>query len=182
MKNCPHFGQLIRLERERKNIPLWKLAATIPFPQSNVNRIELGQTEPRIGLAMRILYALGVQAGDFMQNLAIQIKLLPDKAMDGRRPEIPFFELENEILCRVAATPAAIFGALLKQARIANKKTQLQVAETAGYTTRSLILVEQGKQEPGLVSAMKLVVATDASVNNFFDLYCRSVVEGLHNS
>lgn len=180
--NCSLFGQLIRLERERKNIPLWKLAATIPFPQSNVNRIELGQTEPRIGLAMRILFALEVQAGDFMLNLAIQMKLLPDKAVEGDRPELPFLGLENENLCRDTVTPASIFGLMLKQARIANNKTQSQVAETAGYTTRSLILVEQGKQEPGLVSAMKLVVATGVELDNFFDLYCRAVVEISHNS
>lgn len=61
---------MLRKERDNRGIALWKFAASVPFPASNIQRIEVGITEPRIGIAMKMLAALDVDGGAFMQTLA----------------------------------------------------------------------------------------------------------------
>lgn len=161
------------MERERKNLPLWKFAAAIPFPQSNISRIEQGLTEPRIGLVMQMLNVLDLDTGAFMRNLTSQMELSAAESPAMDRPDLPFSELATEMSDGRAVSPAAIFGILLKNARVACHKTQLQVAEAADYTTRSLISVEKGRQEPGLTSALRLVAATGIGVKCFFEEYGR---------
>ena len=72
-----------------------------------------------------------------------------------------------------AGSPAVIFGFLLKQARLANNLNQMKIADASGYTVRSLISVEKGRQEPRLTTALRLVWATGYDAVNFFNEFNR---------
>lgn len=60
------------------------------------------------------------------------------------------------------------FGALLRESRLAHGKSQKVVAESAGYTLRNLINVEKGTQEPGIMLALRLVIASGGAPKEFF--------------
>ena len=173
MKDYSIFGKLIRKERERKKLPLWQFAAKIPFPQSNVSRIELGLSEPRIGLVMKMLNALEIPSGVCLHKLAEELDICKNQKYERVASDVPLLELTRDICTDASDSSAVIFGILLKTARLANDKTQVQVAEAAGYTTGSLILVEKGRREPGLMSALKLVAGVGCNIKEFFGVYER---------
>lgn len=170
MKHCSRFGQFIREERERKNIRLWKFAASVPFPQSNIQRIETGRVEPRVGLAVRMVHALGLNAGEFMKAL-IETQgwgASPNPAGVAHPSQTDNKLLIAENSLAILGSPAEIFGWLIKAARLSQDLTQTKVAEYAGYTTRSLIAVEGGRQEPALTTALRFVWVTGVPVRSFF--------------
>jgi len=170
MTRCIHFGAFLREERKRRGIPLWKFAASIPFPQSNIQRMERGNAEPRVGLAVRMVNGLGANAGEFMTAFILEqgwgaspFELPPEYSPDTLKMALL---AEN-----TSGSPAVIFGSLLKQARLANNLNQTKIAETSGYTVRSLISVEMGRQEPMLTNALRLVWATGCAPVNFFNAF-----------
>ena len=171
MNDFKIFGEFVRAKRVRRGLPLWKLAAAVPFPQSNVQRIEAGVTEPRIGLAMRMLIALDVDAGRAMRDIAARMEIVSAALPEGEPLGVLLSEIVKTVIDDDAKTPAALFGLLLRGVRLAMGRTQAQVAEAACYTTRSMILVEKGRQEPGLVSALRLAAGTGCGLNCYFDAY-----------
>lgn len=161
---------MLRKEREEKGIPLWKFAASIPFPVANIHKIEAGRTEPRIGIAMKMLATLDADVGSFMQTLA--------EAQDWQRYPVPD-GFSGEMLAvaaekisseqdTVAIASKTIFGAYFRLVRLACGLKQAQIAARANYTTRSLIAVENGKQEPMVMRALQLAWATGVGVSEFF--------------
>lgn len=175
MNPCAHFGIYLRNERKRRGVLLWKFAASIPFPQSNVQRMESGNAEPRIGLAVRMVHALGANVGEFMTAFMLEqrwgsspVELSLEASSDALQPPPPNFAGN---MSGSSSSPAVIFGLLLKQARLANNLNQAQIAEAASYTVRSLISVEKGRQEPMITNALRLVWSTGCDPVNFFNVF-----------
>lgn len=169
------FGPLIRLERLKRGMKLWKFAAAVPFPLSNIQRIESGNTEPRIGVAMNMLAALNVKAGPFMEALAKAQNWpfygLDDSSLTSKLPELAeelLWERRNTI-----QSPKTEFGLFFKKVRLASGLTQTILAERADYTSRSLIAVENGRQEPKVMRALRLVSALGMDTAIFFDNFSR---------
>lgn len=166
---------MLRKERDNRGIPLWKFAASVPFPASNMQRIEVGITEPRIGVAMKMLAALYVNAGAFMQTLA--------EAQDWQKHEISGDGAVEkiEIVAQNMLTeegllthnPKAMFGLFFRRVRVACNITQAVIAERANYTVRSIIALEGCKQEPMVMRALQLACATGISVKDFFGSYAK---------
>ena len=164
-KKCT-YGPLLREYRQKHGISLWNLAIRVPYRQGNLQRIERGITEPRVGLAMRLLMAIGVDTGNFMLNLAINAGLRID-AGETRTRRTEGDGIEN--LLPEHRQNAAYFGYLLRKTRLIYGQSQKNLAEEAGYTVRNLINVENGRQEPGIMTALKLVCATGCDVAWFFN-------------
>ncbi len=169
MTRSTHFGAFLREERRRRGILLWKFAASIPFPQSNIQRMERGNAEPRVGLAVRMVNALGVNVGEFMAAFMLEQGwgASPVEQARAHSPDSP------QLALSASGSPAAIFGFLLKQARLANNLNQMKIAEASGYTVRSLISVEKGRQEPIITNALRLVWATGYEPVDFFNAFNR---------
>lgn len=161
---------MLRKEREKRGIPLWKLAASVPFPASNLQRIETGITDPRIGIAMKMLTALDVDTGNFMQTLAEAQEWERCPIPDGFTAEMLAVAAEkiSSEQDTVAIASKTIFGAYFRLVRLACGLKQAQIAARANYTTRSLIAVENGKQEPMVMRALQLAWATGVGVSEFF--------------
>lgn len=173
MENCCPFGIQLREERKRRNIPLWKFAATVPYPVSNVQRIETGVTEPRIGIAMKMLAALDVDVGAFMQTLAEAQDWQQYDSPNGYAGDKLASIVENMMTEDGILThdPKLIYVLFFRRVRVSCKLTQAVIADRANYTVRSLIYLEGGKQEPMIMGALKLAWATGIGVKDFFGSY-----------
>lgn len=171
MRESSLFGVMLRQERLKRGLKLWKFAAMVPFPLSNIQRIEAGDTEPRIDVAMRMLAALNVKAGHFMRALAAQQDWTaherPDESILKMMPELAADLLQEKRL--EIQSSKTLFGLYLRKVRLACELTQAALAERANYTVRSLIAVENGRQEPMVIRALRLVSAMGMDAAVFFD-------------
>lgn len=64
----------------------------------------------------------------------------------------------------------SLFGPLLAQARRAGGVSQTAMARAAHYGLRNMNVVEKGAQEPGVQTALALVMTTGVDVEAFFNL------------
>ena len=62
-----------------------------------------------------------------------------------------------------------VFGPLLSQARVQLGVSQREIAELTNYSARNIGKIEKGGQEPGVMTALMMVVATGCDVKAFFD-------------
>lgn len=60
---------------------------------------------------------------------------------------------------------------LLSQCRSVTKLSQNYISSIAKYDHRSLQKVEKGTQLPGIINAVKLVMATGVDAGVFFDIF-----------
>ncbi|MBQ7608167.1 MAG: helix-turn-helix transcriptional regulator [Desulfovibrionaceae bacterium] len=151
MENSPIFGTLLKEHRKAKGLSLWKFSVAILYRQANIQRIERGLVEPRVRLAMRLLTVLGVDVGAFMEEMAVKKDLLPTKSTQ-RDALVPVLNTARE---KGLEPP----GKLLRETRKAYQKSQNAICKAARYTTRNLIIVENGKQNPKISTVLKLVCA-----------------------
>ena len=121
---------MLREERLLKNIQLWRFAASVPFPVSNIKRIEDGLTEPRIGIAMRMLAALDVDAGSFMKNLALSQNWTNYAIPDGASGSLDMFSAKDLAVQgdTLRCFSKVLFGELFRRLRLACGITQAVVA------------------------------------------------------
>ena len=147
-----------------RGISQWTVSTRLHYHLRNIQRIENGTRQPGVTLALRLVTAVGVNPGDFFQSLFEEIaeSLSCGEVLPTSRVEVAYWrpELEEEVKC--------LFGPLLTQARLAGGVSQTAMAKQAGYNLRNVNAVEKGKQEPGVVSALCLVVATGADIRSFF--------------
>lgn len=62
----------------------------------------------------------------------------------------------------------SFYGSLLAQARLAGAVSQTAMARAAKYSLRNISVVENGRQEPGIMTALALVMTTGVDVREFF--------------
>lgn len=158
MNSCCPFGLSLRTERIKKGIPLWRYAASIPYPQNNVQRIERGLTEPRIDLSVRLISALGTDMGPFMAALAFELGWSIPKETFESAKHIQWDMIQCD----------HYFGSLLRSVRTTYGISQNTLASYARYTARNLISVENGNQSPRVMTALRLVCSLECDVSGFF--------------
>lgn len=62
-----------------------------------------------------------------------------------------------------------VFGPLLRQCRVKQGFSQKHATEIACYSLRNFVKVEKGIQEPGVMTALAMVVAVKVDVRSFFN-------------
>lgn len=170
-KHFSSFGNL--LASMRKNVakmPQWRFAAKCEIAAPNLRKIEKGETQPGVMLAVRLLAATGADVGECFRQLAEEEELLalangvsklsPEEAakLDSRLKELT--ETTNTVPCP--------FGLLFREVRTAYGISQKTVAEKANYNLRNMLEVENGRREPGVMTALAMVCATGCDVGWFF--------------
>lgn len=161
---CP-FGPLFRKKREARQISLWQVCLALQYHLRNIQRIEAGQHEPSVELALRMVMAINEAPGDFFCELANQLELLyfaSPSARDSR--------LTPEQLLLIESNEAS-FGSLLKYVRLKHGLPQRALVEATGYNLRNLSNVENGRQNPGVITALRLVCASGCDVAWFYSTY-----------
>ena len=163
-KICP-FGPFFRHERKAKNISQWHIVHEMGNYLANIQRIEAGIQQPGVHLALRLISAIGVQPGDFMQKLACELlHYLPQNLSPIGHVQISY---EMPLL---KEGQKSLFGLFLVQARLAGVVSQTAMAKAANYNLRNINGVENGRQEPGIMTALALVMTTGVDVREFFNI------------
>lgn len=159
---CP-FGALFREHRAAKQISMWQVVHRLGYYLANIQRIEAGMQHPGVLLALRFLRAIDVDAGIFMQELAGRnVDALP-QGLSTLKPE----DITYETLV-LEEGQKSFFGPFLRQARVAAGISRTAMARAANYNLRNIKAVETGRQDPGIMTALALVVSTGADVRQFF--------------
>lgn len=169
---CP-FGLAFVSARNERNITQWHVAANAGYHVTNLCKIEKGLYQPGVNLALRLLSVLGVDTGAFFEQLWWSSQDVAPAPLRGSQPttrvELRSFSVEG-LRCP--------FGPLLLQARLATGMAQRHLVEILGYNLRNMGKVERGEQEPGVMTALYMVVASGADVRSFFSTlgaYSKSV-------
>lgn len=71
--SCP-FGKVLVRTRQRLGITQYQLANTGRSVQ-HLSQIEHGKSEPRISTVIMLAKALGVDVGDFVREVALELEL-----------------------------------------------------------------------------------------------------------
>lgn len=163
------FGAAFLQARNKTGISQWSVAMNCRYHLRNIQRIEQGTHQPGVNLALRLISAIGLDAGgtgEFFETLWREsIETAPEslRNMRGVEPGIAVdfepFSVEG-LRCP--------FGPLLLQARLATGVTQKAVALASGYNLRNMNTVEKGGQEPGVTTALYMVAATGVDVGGFW--------------
>lgn len=158
------FGNLFREWRMAADISLWGLALKMSYHIRNLQRIEKGEQQPGVNLALRLLNAIEAEPGAFMQKLAdeCQASLPPNLSPLGH------VTISYELPQRKEGRKS-LFGLFLVQARAAASVSQTAMAKAANYNLRNINGVESGKQDPGIMTALALVRTTGVDIGNFFN-------------
>lgn len=112
-----------------------------------------------------MLNAIEVNAGTILEQLARHEGLSCGQEEENHANEPEIIKWTSHDKLKNIRCP---FGILLRECRLAQGKSQKIVAENAGYTLRNLINVEKGMQEPGVMFALKLAIASGYTPRTFF--------------
>lgn len=157
------FGAAFRREREKKGFSFWELVYRAAYYPANIKRIEQGTTQPSVQMAFRMLDAIAVEPGSFMASLAREhADKLPQSHSGMARVAVHY------TVVPLRDAQKSLFGPLLAQARLAASVSQTAMAKATGYNLRNISMVEKGLQEPGVMTALGLVMTTGVDVEEFF--------------
>lgn len=67
------FGRVVRAERVRQGIAQDEFALIADIDRSNFGRLERGERQPSLGLAVRIAEALGVEASELVRRVEAEM-------------------------------------------------------------------------------------------------------------
>lgn len=158
------FGIEFKNLRQEKNCSQWEIALKIPYHIRNIQRIEKGVTQPGIRLSFKLLQTLDILPGDFLTQLWVKYRdELPSSISPISQVKISYALLSAPDL------PKSLFGPFLHQARMVACISQTAMAKAASYNLRNINAVEKGMQEPGIMTALGLVLTTGVDVREFFN-------------
>ncbi len=156
---CP-FGLAFANRRKELGISLWQLCLALRYQPRNFQRIEAGQQEPRLSLALRMLRGLNIGFGPFLSGLASSTGIETNRASHVHTLDIALTGNENL---------PTVFGLLFKTARQQMGLTQQDIADKMDYHIRNLTKIENGLQEPRIITALNLISSTGYSIETFFN-------------
>ena len=170
------FGEEFKNLRVAKKLSQWDIALKIPYHIRNIQRIEKGLTQPGITLAFKLIHALDELPGDFLSRFVAKHKdILPTSISPLETINISY------VSPPLHGIPKSPFGPFLLQARVASCISQTAMAKAAGYNLRNINAVEKGKQEPGIITALSLVLTTGVNIKTFFNsLYFWWIEQNIH--
>ena len=163
------FGSLFQAARSQTALSQWEISVRAGTHLSNVNQVEAGNQEPNVILAVKMLLAVNADIQSFFMELASLLSHCIDVSKIPSLSQKEFQEQLNSVLTPLEE--AEIFGMLLSQCRSVTKLSQNYISSIAKYDHRSLQKVEKGTQLPGIINAVKLVMATGVDAGVFFDIF-----------
>ena len=163
------FGSLFQEARSQTALSQWEISVRAGTHLSNVNQVEAGNQEPNVILAVKMLLAVNADIQSFFMELASLLSHCIDVSKIPSLSQKEFQEQLNSVLTPLEE--AEIFGMLLSQCRSVTKLSQNYISSIAKYDHRSLQKVEKGTQLPGIINAVKLVMATGVDAGVFFDIF-----------
>lgn len=163
------FGSLFQAARSQTALSQWEISVRAGTHLSNVNQVEAGNQEPNVILAVKMLLAVNADIQNFFMELASLLSHCIDVSKIPSLSQKEFQEQLNSVLTPLEE--AEIFGMLLSQCRSVTKLSQNYISSIAKYDHRSLQKVEKGTQLPGIINAVKLVMATGVDAGVFFDIF-----------
>ena len=163
------FGSLFQEAWLQTALSQWEISVRAGTHLSNVNQVEAGNQEPNVILAVKMLLAVNVDIQSFFMELASLLSHCIDVSKIPSLSQKEFQEQLNSVLTPLEE--AEIFGMLLSQCRSVTKLSQNYISSIAKYDHRSLQKVEKGTQLPGIINAVKLVMATGVDAGVFFDIF-----------
>lgn len=107
-----------------------------------------------------MLHGLDIGFGSFLTELASSTGI---QTNEGSEPVSPL-----EIRVKGDESLPMLFGLLFKTARQQMGLTQQNVADRMDYHIRNLTKIENGLQEPRIITSLKLISSTGYSVHDFF--------------
>ena len=131
----------------------------------NIQRIERGERQPGIMLALRLVAATDANAGEFFALLASSLAPQAHTTTMGENVSHALPKYEKVQIEGVKC----LFGPLLHQVRLAASLSQAEMAQKVQYNLRNMGAVEKGIQEPGVMVALSMVMATGTDVKTFFN-------------
>lgn len=158
------FGKLFRERRTAADISLWGLALKMSYHIRNLQRIEKGEQQPGVNLALRLLNAIGAEPGAFMQKLGDKCQASLPQSLSPLGCVTISYEMPQ-----MKEGQKSLFGLFLVQARVAATVSQTAMAKAAGYNLRNINTVENGRQDPGIMTALALVKVTGVDIGCFFN-------------
>lgn len=163
-KSACFFGDKFKDARLRQGISQWQIVHRTGNYLANIQRIEKGLVQPGITLAFKLLDTIKVKPGDFLLEIAGNYQEELAQSVSPFREVI--IRYTKPIL---SENQKYFFGPLLYQARSAAHVSQTAMAKAAGYNLRNINTVEKGMQEPGIITALSLVLSTGAEIKEFFN-------------
>lgn len=157
------FGSLFQEARSQTALSQWEISVRAGTHLSNVNQVEAGNQEPNV------ILAVNADIQSFFMELASLLSHCIDVSKIPSLSQKEFQEQLNSVLTPLEE--AEIFGMLLSQCRSVTKLSQNYISSIAKYDHRSLQKVEKGTQLPGIINAVKLVMATGVDAGVFFDIF-----------
>ena len=156
------FGSLFQEARSQTALSQWEISV-------RAGTVEAGNQEPNVILAVKMLLAVNADIQSFFMELASLLSHCIDVSKIPSLSQKEFQEQLNSVLTPLEE--AEIFGMLLSQCRSVTKLSQNYISSIAKYDHRSLQKVEKGTQLPGIINAVKLVMATGVDAGVFFDIF-----------
>ena len=157
------FGSLFQEARSQTALSQWEISVRAGTHLSNVNQVEAGNQEPNV------ILAVNADIQSFFMELASLLSHCIDVSKIPSLSQKEFQEQLNSVLTPLEE--AEIFGMLLSQCRSVTKLSQNYISSIAKYDHRSLQKVEKGTQLPGIINAVKLVMAIGVDAGVFFDIF-----------
>ena len=158
------FGSYFRAGRILRGISIWKIVHRINYYPANILRIETGVQQPGINTAFKMLEAIDVCPRVFMEKIAREnCKDFPHSLCMKEKCE---FSYRRQVL---EEGQKSLFGPMLEQARQAANISQTSMAKAAGYNLRNINNVEKGRQDPGIIISLALVMTTGVNINEFYE-------------
>ena len=165
------FGSLFQEARSQTALSQWEISVRAGTHLSNVNQVEAGNQEPNVILAVKMLLAVNADIQSFFMELASILSHCIDVSKFHRYPK----RISGAVEFRSDTTRrSGNFGMLLSQCRSVTKLSQNYISSIAKYDHRSLQKVEKGTQLPGIINAVKLVMATGVDAGVFLIFLVRS--------
>ena len=158
------FGSYFRAERILRGLSIWKIVHRLNYYPANILRIETGIQHPGINMAFKLFEAIGCYPGELMEKIARENYTdFPHSLSQKSNLE---FSYRRPVL---EAGEKSLFGPMLLQARQAANISQTSMAKAAGYNLRNINNVEKGKQDPGIIISLALVMTTGVNIKEFYE-------------
>ena len=162
MEELKHvLARIFREYRKRSGYSQWKLSILAEIHPRSIQKIEGGELQPGVMLAVRLVSAMGSNVGFFFADLAKEAGLIRQEIMPRVWQEVEEEETWRECKC--------LFGPFFRQIRITHGITQQTISEATGYTLRNILNTEKGRQEPAVITALSMVATTGVDIGIFFN-------------
>ena len=175
---CPFGIALVKLRKE-KGLSQSRLNILGELNVTSLRKIEKGQMQPGISIAVRLVIATGADIGDFFTQLAESENLMAPIASSHetcKMSEVEQIEsLTANILTKDLSTVKSLFGLLFSEFRRACKVSQKTVAEFAKYDLRNILNIENGTQDTGVMHALAMTSAVAQKSDIKIDVFFRAL-------